>query len=139
MLRSAASSTASDDGAPTADHDRGAGDGRLLHELERQPAADAEDVVAQREEPVERGAADDLVHRVVAADVLAHDQELAVGVEEAGRVQAAGPGEGGLAQTGPGRAASSDRATVGPPCTGGACTATSSSAPLPHTPHEEVV
>ena len=71
---------------------------------------------AQREEPVERGPADDLVHRVVAPDVLAHDQELALGVEQAGRVQAPGPGEGRAVATGPGRPASSDRATVGPPC-----------------------
>ena len=80
------------------DQDRGAGDGGLLHELEGQPPADAENPVGQREQAVERGAADDLVHRVVAPDVLAHDQELALGVEEAGRVQAPGSGEGGLSQ-----------------------------------------
>ena len=40
----------------------------------------------------------DLVHRVVAADVLAHEQQLAVGREQPGRVQAAGAGEPGLAQ-----------------------------------------
>jgi hypothetical protein len=34
--------------------------------------------------------ADDLVHRVVAADVLAHDAQLAVCREQAGRVHAAG-------------------------------------------------
>ena len=36
--RSAARSTASDDGAPTATTHRAPGDGRLLHELEREPA-----------------------------------------------------------------------------------------------------
>src|SRR5215207_1671719 len=58
-----------------ADEDRGAGDGGLLHELERQAAAHAEDAVVQRQQPVEQGAADDLVHRVVAADVLAYEQQ----------------------------------------------------------------
>ena len=36
------------------------------------------------------GPADDLVDRVVPADVLAHDQQLALGGEQAGRVQPAG-------------------------------------------------
>ena len=93
----------------------------------------------QRQQPVEQRAADDLVHRVVAADVLAHEQQLAGGVEQAGRVQAAGAGEAGLAQPVGQRRRAAPRATTGPPATGGAWTATSSSAPLPQTPHEEVV
>ena len=52
----------------------------------------------QRDEPVEQGAADDLVHRVVAPDVLAHEQQLARGAEEPGGVQAAGAREARLAQ-----------------------------------------
>ena len=75
MLRSAASSIASERRRADADEDRGAGDRRLLDELERQPPADAEDALAQREQPVEQRAADDLVHRVVAADVLARDEQ----------------------------------------------------------------
>src|SRR4051794_27228020 len=82
-----------------ADEHRRAGDGRLLHELEREPPADAQQPVAQREQPVEQRAPDDLVHRVVAPDVLARVQELPVAVEEAGRVDAAGELERGLAQT----------------------------------------
>ena len=73
--RSAASSTASDDGRADRDEHRAAGDGRFLDELEREPPADAEHVVGERQEPLEERPADDLVHRVVAADVLAHAQE----------------------------------------------------------------
>ena len=48
--RSCASSTASEDGAPTA-ATRAARDRRLLHELEREPPADAEDRVGERQQP----------------------------------------------------------------------------------------
>src|SRR4051812_13757061 len=81
-----------------ADEHRRPGDGRLLHELERQPPAHAQQPVAQREEPVEQRAPDDLVHRVVAPDVLARVHEGAGGVEQPGRVHAAGDLERGLAQ-----------------------------------------
>ena len=53
------------------DEQRTARDGRLLHELEREPAADAEDRVGERQPAVEERPADHLVHRVVPADVLA--------------------------------------------------------------------
>ena len=72
------------------DEQRAAGDGRLLDELEREAAADAEERAGERQQPVEERAADDLVERVVAADVLAHAEQLAVGGEEPGRVQPAG-------------------------------------------------
>ena len=74
MLRSAASAIASDVGAPTPDENRRARHRRLLHELEGQPAADAQDVPVQRQQPVAQRAADDLVHRVVAPDVLAGEE-----------------------------------------------------------------
>ncbi len=43
----------------------------------------------QRELAREQPPADELVERVVAADVLAQDDEPAAGVEQAGRVEAA--------------------------------------------------
>ena len=95
MSRSAASSTASDDGAPTADHDRGAGDGRLLDELERQPAADAEDVVAAAGGSPSSSARPTTLSIALWRPTSSRTmQELAVGVEQAGRVQAAGAREG---------------------------------------------
>ena len=53
-------------------------------------------MIAQRQEPVEEGPPDHLVHRVVATDVLAGAHELAGRHEETGRVQASRRGEGGL-------------------------------------------
>src|SRR5207237_9980375 len=78
------------------DQDRAAGDGRLLDELEREAPADAEDRVGERQPVLEEGPADDLVHRVVAAHVLPQAEELAVRVEEAGRMEPARDREGGL-------------------------------------------
>ena len=52
--RSSASSTASDEGAPTATRIGQPGDGGLLHELEREPAADAEDRPRERQAPLAR-------------------------------------------------------------------------------------
>ena len=54
------------------DEHRAPGDGRLLHELEREPPADAEDRPRERQEALAVGPAEDLVHRVVPADVLPH-------------------------------------------------------------------
>ena len=90
MPCSAASATASELGAPDGDEDRGARAGRLLHELEREAPAHAQHVTCEREPAVEQRPADDLVHRVVAPDVLPDDDELARGREQAGGVQAAG-------------------------------------------------
>ena len=74
----------------------------------------------------------------MAADVLAHQQQLAVGIEQTGGVQPAGAAKAGLLEPvgqigGQGAA---DRGSAG---AGALRTATSSSAPLPQTPHEDVV
>src|SRR5207248_4187295 len=71
------------------DEQRTAGDGGLLDELEREPPADAEDGAREGKQPRTERPADHLVHRVVAADVLAQAPELAALVEETGRVQPA--------------------------------------------------
>jgi len=78
------------------DEDRAAGDGGFLDELERESSAHAQDRVGERQQACAEGPADDLVHRVVAADVLACAKQVAVHAEEAGRVEAAGRGERGL-------------------------------------------
>src|SRR5947209_17384236 len=80
-------------GGSDADEDRRAGDGGLLDELEGEAPADAEDPVVEGKGAVEERAADDLVHRVVAPDVLADAEQLARRREEASGVQAAGAGE----------------------------------------------
>jgi hypothetical protein len=77
----------------------------------------------------------------VAADILARAEQLAVGPEEAGRVEAAGGGESGLCGAQPfrelgRRAWPGTRSELS---TRGASTATASRAPLPHTPQDEVV
>ncbi len=87
-------------GSPDPDQDGGAGHRRLLHQLERQPAAHAQDPFPQRQHPVEQGPADDLVHRVVAPDVLAGEQQLPGGVEQPGGVQTPRPLERRLLQAG---------------------------------------
>ena len=72
------------------DQGRQPGHHGLLHQLEAGPPADHQDVPGQRQPPLAAGPADHLVDGVVPADVLAHDQRLAVGGEDPGRVQAAG-------------------------------------------------
>ena len=78
--RSPASSIASELGAPTPIRIGAPAHRRLLHELERQPSAHAQDVVGERQQAVDERPADHLVHRVVAADVLTRMHELAGGV-----------------------------------------------------------
>ena len=74
------------------------------------------------------------------ADVLAAAEQVAVGGEEPGRVQAAGRLEGGLRLPQPrGSPATSAAGTRRRLSTSGASTATASSAPLPHTPHDDEV
>ena len=97
----AACSTASDDGAETADEHRDAGEVRLLRELERRPARHLEHRAAQRNPTVAQGPADHLVDGVVAPDVLAEAQQLTAGVEQAGRVHATGAVEHRLVLTQP--------------------------------------
>src|SRR3954452_21279004 len=64
------------------DEDRAAGEGGLLDELDREAAADAEDLALDRQPAFAERPADDLVHGVVPTDVLAHARELPVGGEE---------------------------------------------------------
>src|SRR5579884_471776 len=77
--------------------DGDAGDECLEDDLEGEAAADEQHAVAQGQVAVEQGAADELVHGVVAADVFAQGEQGAGGVEEGGGVEAAGVGEDGLA------------------------------------------
>src|SRR5581483_9820578 len=67
------------------DDDRAAGDGRFLDKLEREAAADAEDAVRQGKAALAERPADDLVERVVPADVLSQGEQLARPVEKARR------------------------------------------------------
>ena len=138
MPRSAASSIASEVGAPTPTRIGAPATAAFCtSSKESRPLTQRIAAVSGRP-PVEQRAPDHLVHRVVAPDVLAHEQQLAGRVEQAGRVQAAGALEGRLAQAV--RQRGEQRAVdAGPSGRRGACTATSSSAPLPQTPHEEVV
>src|SRR5579862_2879343 len=78
------------------DENRATGDGGFLHELEREPATHAEHMLRERQEVLPERPADDLVQRVVAADVLARAQELAARGEEPRRVQSARDREAGL-------------------------------------------
>ena len=55
-------------------------------------------MAVKRQQAVEQRAANHLVHRVVASDVLADDQQRPAGVEQPGGMQSAGALEGGLAQ-----------------------------------------
>src|SRR5205807_4948676 len=73
--------------------DRNPGLERFLDDLEGGASADHQDVAVEGQEALTRGVADDFVHRVVPADVLAHDDRLAIQREQPGRVQAAGPSE----------------------------------------------
>ena len=122
------------------DEDRAAGDCRLLDELEREPAADAEDRFGERHEPLAERPAEHLVHRVVAADVLTHAEELSVRREQPRRVEPAGQGEGRLrlaqaaGKRGDDVEGDGDLLSIR-----GASTATASSAPFPQTPHEDEV
>src|SRR4051812_19196902 len=81
------------------DQDGTAGDRCLLDELEREPAADAENVAGKGQERAAERPADHLVHRVVSPDVLARAQKLAIRSEKARRMQATGGGERGLRLT----------------------------------------
>src|ERR687884_2283011 len=91
MARSAASSIASELGAPTtAALCTSSNDSRPLTQ---------QDARAQRQQTVEQRATDHPVHRVVPTDVLADDHEFAAGSERPGGVQSSCPVEHVLAQT----------------------------------------
>ncbi len=66
-----------------------AGERRLLHQLEARPAADEEHAAGERQFARDKEGADELVECVVPADVLAHGQKLATGVEQRGGMEAA--------------------------------------------------
>ena len=118
-------------------HDRDAGDRRLLHDLEADPAR-------HHQHGVRRAAArrsstrvpDQLVERVVPADVLAHGDELAVGGEQRRR-----RGDRRSRRT-PSARRAAVRAAMPPPTvrragpapTGAQCCSTSSRVVLPHSP-----
>ncbi len=120
--------------------DRDAGDGRLLDELEAGPARDQHDPVVERQLAGEQPAPDQLVQRVVPADVLAHRDERPVGVEQAGRVEAAGGARTrpGASRRRAGSASSVSGVTTGPSGIGAQRTSTSSSDALPQMPHDAV-
>ena len=86
------------------------GDGGLLDELEADPAGHEQDPVVERQLPGEQAAADELVERVVAADVLAQREERARRVEQARRVEPARS-----PRTRPGPRAAAPAARAGPP------------------------
>ena len=88
--RRRAASTARLEGAPTA-HSTGmpATAAFWTSSNEARPETSATEL-AERRRAGEHAVADDLVERVVAADVLAHERQLAVGREQPGRVQPAG-------------------------------------------------
>ena len=91
-------------GSADGDDDRAAGHGRLLDELEGKPAADADDLVRDGRSPSRKRPPDDLVERVVAADVLARVKKAAESVRAPWRA-AAGGRERPAAKRAAGRAA----------------------------------
>src|SRR5690348_12529163 len=60
--------------------DREPGDGRLLRDLERDPTRHEQDPVVQWQAPGQELGPDELVERVVAADVLAQRDQSSLGV-----------------------------------------------------------
>ncbi len=76
-------------GRTDSDHHRYAGAQGFLHELEARPAADDEDGLRQGQLALAYEVTDDLVDGVVPSDVLAQAEKLALGIEEAGGMDAA--------------------------------------------------
>ena len=76
--------------------DRHARGQRFLDDLEARAAANQQDVVVVREQPVLQPVPDHLVQGVMPADVFAEDDQLARHGEDRGGVEAAGAVEGGL-------------------------------------------
>ena len=85
-------------GRADADEDRRARHRGLLDELERQPPAHAQDVRVQRQQPVESARPITLSIALWRPTSSRTHQQLAVGGEQPGGVQAAGAGEARLAQ-----------------------------------------
>ena len=71
-------------------------DRRLLHELEAGPPADEQNRIAQRRPPRQELRADQLIERIMPADVFADAVQMPCRIEESRRVKAAGPIEPGL-------------------------------------------
>src|SRR5690606_40807336 len=69
-------------------YDPHAGGESLVHDLERRTPAHQEGMTRERKQPGPKGVPHDLVHGVVTPDVLASNQQAAVGVEEPRGVEA---------------------------------------------------
>ena len=120
------------------DEDRAPGDGRLLHELEREPAADAQHGVGERqpslaERPADRPCPSRCGGRRPRAGTAASPRASNRPVAWMPPVAS---NAGCASRRRSGSAAMSAAATRRSLSTRGASTATASSAPLPHTPHE---
>ena len=116
MPRSAASSTARLDGAPTATRTGQPATAAFWTSSNESRPLTQRTCSASGSSRSPEGPADDLVHRVVAADVLAHAQQLAGSGEETCRVQAAGCVEGRLRLAQPvGQRGDERRAAAGAP------------------------
>lgn len=76
-------------GADRNEHGDAGGEG-LLHQLEAGAAADDEDRSREKSIPAQELGADDLVHGIVTADILADDDGAAFGREQAGGMEPAG-------------------------------------------------
>ena len=122
MLRSSARRTASGLGGAPTPTSTGAPASAAFWTSSKESRPETQSRGGPAAAAVEQRAADDLVHCVVAADVLAHEQRLARGAEQAGRVQAAGAREGRLAQAVGQRGEQRRGRSRGPSETGGACT-----------------
>ena len=71
------------------DQHRDRGPDRLLHDLEPRSSRDGEHTIRERYLAAQHTPADDLVDRVVTADILAQAEELALRVEQPGAVEPA--------------------------------------------------
>ena len=65
---------------------RHAGDERLLHDLESAPPAHKKKPFRQRQGSSKKGVADYFVYGVVSADILMHELQLPVRIEQSGCV-----------------------------------------------------
>ena len=75
---------------------RNAGGERFLHDLERGAPADEEKMSIQRQEAVEKSAADCFIDRIMPADIFAHDLQIAANIEYAGGMNASRARESAL-------------------------------------------
>src|SRR5205814_5012012 len=73
--------------------DGDAGGERFLHDLERGTAADQEEVMTEREKPVEKGASNRLIDSVMASDIFADDERIAKKIKNSRGMDASGASE----------------------------------------------